>query len=237
MQLETVGHAVQSISPLGSSFADVAGIGVANLSAVAGLPPSVVDCAIAQLQVPGCLSVSTACRCMSDVAQVAKSRGCHLFLCVSSNDRVGGGCSSAVLRSSRPDVCDSQTGNYPLQADDVESEGATTHNSQGLPKSGSDASARSSAEHEVLHSVSKNPASKDDAPDSKSSLAALQAYLAEYVPPDSLVIRVPSEAIAAVWKLLQVRPSPSCTAGCSVDPAGHLSCQGCIRRFAALSCM
>lgn len=56
VHLQPVGRAVQSISPLGSSFSDVA----AHLAAVAGVAPSVVDCAIAQLQVLDCIGSGVA---------------------------------------------------------------------------------------------------------------------------------------------------------------------------------
>lgn len=149
----------QSISPLGSSFSDVA----ANLAAVAGASPSVVDRAIARLQ----------------------------------------------------------AGDYPWQIDEVGLEGGSVQNPQILPESSSSSGAPSSigdkallasdsntsvastAANKALHSASDKSVSEDDVPYYKSSLAALQAYLAEYVPPDSLAVRVPSEAIAAVWKLLQ----------------------------------
>lgn len=121
------------------------------------------------------------------------------------------------------------------------SKGAIFRNPEGLPEScsntsapssvgdqaflesDSNTSAPSSAGDKALHSVPDDPASEDDVPYFKSSMAALQAYLAEYVPPDSLAIRVPSQAIAAVWKLLQVLPSPVYTASSCVGIAGRLS--------------
>lgn len=150
----------QSISPLGSSFADVAGIGLANFPAVPGLPPSLVDCAIAQLQ----------------------------------------------------------AGKYPLQQDEGESDGTSTQQAAAVPASGSNASGPSTggdsasvvtAETDSASVVtaktpaSEAPANEVDAPHNKSSLAALQRYLAAYVPSDSLAVRLPSDAIAAMWKLLQ----------------------------------